>query len=274
MSDFFTELARLAGTANTMPCAVCDSKEAQICATCEDAAFCTKDCQAKGERIHKLLCAIKEEWGDSNPRPDEDSYIALYFPVDGTGPQFYWSNHRLKVQTNDTTGVIEKVDLLSIDNDEVTSGDIEITHNFSTRNKLPHPLTFTVRDCRGTDGSTANLSILELTQGDQCGFWAGPAVLYRWQDHISNADLTYFAAFLKTYKDTAGSLKHALRANELEHVEDSRPELFNTIKENIAAAKDERKCARVTPENSEDELEEPKETPRRIRLRLVLKGGD
>ncbi|PVH77785.1 hypothetical protein DL98DRAFT_534545 [Cadophora sp. DSE1049] len=274
MSDFFTEQSRLVRIMNSDTCALCDNKEAKLCSTCEDTAFCAEGCQAEGERIHKILCAAKGEWRRSTPRPDEDSFIAIYFPVDGTGPEFYWSNHRLMVQTNETTGLVEKSDLLSIDNDEVTSRDTEITHNLATKNKLSNPLTITVRDYRGGDGSTVNLSILEMTQGDQRGLWAGPAVLYRWQDHISNTDLAYFAAFLKTAKDTAGSLKHALRINELDHVEKTRPELFKVVKEKIAAGKEARKAANATAENSEFELEVPKETPRKIRVHFVLMVGD
>ncbi|KAK0111658.1 hypothetical protein ONS95_002003 [Cadophora gregata] len=272
MSGFFIEQSRLAVTMSSMPCALCDSKEATLCPTCEDAAFCTKHCQAEGEWIHKFLCAIKDEWGRSNPRPNEDSYIAIYFPVDGTGPEFYWSNHRLKVQKNELTGTLERSDLLSVDSDEVNSGNIEITHNLVTKNKLPYPLTFTLRDCRGVDGSTVNLSILEMTQGDQRGLWAGPAVLYRFKDHISIADLTYFATCLKTFKDPAGSLNHAFQLNKLENVEKSRPELFAAVKGKVAAKMYARKVANASPENSEVEVVKPKETPQKVRIRLVLNG--
>jgi len=272
--DFLAEPTRLMRKAESMPCALCDSKEALMCSTCEEAAFCIKDCQAEGERIHKILCRIKEQYVHSNPQPNDSSYLALYFPIDGTGPEFYWSNHRLKVHTNEATGQIAKMDLLSVDGEEVTSGNIDITHNLATKNRLAKPLTFTLRDCRGTDGSKANLSILEMTQGDQRGLWAGPAVLYRWQDHISTADLTYFATFLKTAKDKACSLKHALRVNELEDVEKSRPDLFTAVKEKIAAGKKERKGANAAEENNEVEVEGSMPIPKRVQLRLVHKWKD
>lgn len=223
---------------NTLVCEICGSRAGIICTDCEDACFCEGSCRAKGERIHNLVCTELEKWGYATPRPDEQSYIAISLPVDGTGPEFYWSKGRYKVQTNETTRVVEKIDLLSVNGDEVMSGNVEITHNLATKKKLPHPFTFSMRDRRGIDGSTVNLSILEMTRGDQRGLWAGPAVLHRNKEHISLSDLTYFATFLDTFKDEAGLLKHALRVDGLRDVEMTRPGIFNEVKESARSRKE------------------------------------
>ena len=110
-----------------------------------------------------------------------------------------------------------------------------------------------------------------MTQGDQRGLWAGPAVLHRWQDHISTADLTYFATFLKSAKDKTGSLKHALQVNDLEHVQKTRPELFRAVTEKIAAGKEERKAANAAEQNDAVEVEGSMAIPKRVQLRLVHK---
>ncbi|KAH9214304.1 hypothetical protein DL95DRAFT_504214 [Leptodontidium sp. 2 PMI_412] len=227
---------------NSLACALCDSKDAVLC-ICKEAAFCEPGCRAKCLRVHNLLCVEMNRWGFATPRPDDKSYIGIYFPVDGTGPELYWSKNRFKIQKNETTGLVEEIDLLSVDDDEVTSGEVQINCNVATKNELPVPLILSVRDARGCDGSQVNLSILEMTRGDQRGVWAGPAILFCQNEHISIADLTYFSSFLKTFRDKAGSLKHALRVGELAHVQLERPGLFAEVKEMAKIRKEARDTA-------------------------------
>ncbi|KAH7317864.1 hypothetical protein BKA65DRAFT_570398 [Rhexocercosporidium sp. MPI-PUGE-AT-0058] len=227
---------------NKLTCALCDSEDAVPC-TCKSAAFCQASCEAECKRVHNLLCEKLNRWGWETPRPAEDCFIGIYYPVDGTEPELYWSRGRLKVQKSETTGMLEEIDLLSVDEDEVISGDVEINCNVATKSAIPVPLNFVVRDTRGIDGSQVNLSILETTRGDQRGLWAGPAVLFCHNEHVSLADLTYFTNFIKMFRDKEGSLKHALRVGQLSHVEITRPDLFNAVKEMAGIRKEARDAA-------------------------------
>ncbi|CZT53353.1 uncharacterized protein RSE6_14850 [Rhynchosporium secalis] len=224
-----------------LTCALCDSEDAVLCTLCKDTAFCARGCNVTGERIHKLLCPEIERWGQSTARPTEDSYIGILFPENGTSPEFYWSQGRYKLHTNEITGLVERIDLLSVNGKEVTSGDIEIACNLATKNEIPIPFIFSMRDRRVSDGSSVNLSILEMTRGDQRGVWAGPAVIYCRNEHVCLADLTFFTTFLEFYRDKAGSLKHAIRVGELSHVESGRPQLFNEVRQFAQVRKQARK---------------------------------
>jgi hypothetical protein len=71
--------------ANSILC----NKPGRPCAPCKSTAYCSVECQQTDWPLHKLLC---KKFSSFSPRPDSDSKLGLYFPVDSKVPELIWVN--------------------------------------------------------------------------------------------------------------------------------------------------------------------------------------
>jgi len=66
-------------------CTVCNKADATSCSVCKSTAYCSKACEAKNERIHKLLCEKYVEFVTNETRPINSAKLALHFPISAYG---------------------------------------------------------------------------------------------------------------------------------------------------------------------------------------------
>lgn len=68
-------------------CPTCTEAVKLTCDTCHGVSYCSEECQETDWPAHKLLC---NTYKDFQERPNENMRRTIYFPPDGSKPEFVW----------------------------------------------------------------------------------------------------------------------------------------------------------------------------------------
>jgi hypothetical protein len=216
-----------------MRCCVCNASAFSKCITCDSAPYCSPACTTKDEPTHSLLCQPFVEFIRKTPRPSPSAKLALYFPIFEPGnkgqiPQFIWHENLIKVPRDTAAGAL-------LGDDKHNPKDIFIDHNWDTGARLDHAVILHLRHAFQFDGSRANMSLVETTQGEMMMNWRGPLLVYAKPDahytmdqDITLGDFRAFLDYVKTYP-SSGRLGPHLKANLLLELEVTNPTLWNSL---------------------------------------------
>ena len=203
-----TMLAPKCALCNKAPCG---SSQFQKCAGCKAAFYCSKACQKRNWKTHKLVCDQFKPFEATNPRPSAGHKLGLLFSIDAVKPQFVW------VPCNQSTvdQHWEKPDLKQYLGDD---GPIAEMFNASLflakrntglqRHNIDHTVSLHVRERFASDGSTRNQCVAEMMMGKLRHDWKGDIVLLSQAGTLKNppsyqdivpSDLRVAADFFRVY---------------------------------------------------------------------------
>ena len=74
-------------TANQKLCIVCPKPGKKLCQGCKNINYCSRECQKRDWKTHKLLCKTFPDFAD---RPTPDSRRVILFPDNESKPKFIW----------------------------------------------------------------------------------------------------------------------------------------------------------------------------------------
>ncbi|KAK8044487.1 hypothetical protein PG993_004511 [Apiospora rasikravindrae] len=75
-------------------CAYCEQPGKNHCARCENALYCSRECQVKDHPLHKALCKTYGNFTDAK-RPSESHVRAILFPATETQPKLVWIEQKV-----------------------------------------------------------------------------------------------------------------------------------------------------------------------------------
>jgi hypothetical protein len=68
-------------------CIICSNLTPHKCGRCQQASYCTVECQQTDWNVHKMLCS---SFQDFETPPDENRYRAILFDYKKKKPEFVW----------------------------------------------------------------------------------------------------------------------------------------------------------------------------------------
>lgn len=177
----------------TNTCTVCEKHDTKLCNGCKAAAYCSKTCQKKDWRSHKLLCTQISSFSNEH-RPDSFHTRALHFPADKAQPEFIWVKHECGYGDDLKLGLaVDNVSCISNvlpyiltaeeRQDEYAAGgigidDINANPRTKTGRKFDRNIEMIYRDKFLSDGSETNKAMLASTTsyGKMKHDWRGGVV--------------------------------------------------------------------------------------------------
>lgn len=202
-----------------LKCIVCGAADAKACSSCKSSRYCGPKCQKVDWPIHKLLC---KEITALSPRPSEDHYLGILFPVDSKTPQLLW----VECKTIQLAGDDNKFHLPQVEthlgNDKPSPERMIITYNAYRSLEIDHTIIVHVRDNFGSDGSRPNLCVNETREGKGSFEWRGPLVAlhqigdaddpYTFYKDVTLEDLRIVVDWFKTYGSAPRGMPDELKA--------------------------------------------------------------
>ncbi|KAL2214226.1 hypothetical protein CC79DRAFT_1328138 [Sarocladium strictum] len=201
-------------TTTSQACLICEQPNSKLCAVCKGSAYCSKECQKKDWKIHKLLCADFAAL-DLSKRPSADHFRGILLPENDEKPTCVWMKY-----TPDVLGyvLVQHIDLetgvVNFGNDSMHRSahifeDKILGRKLTTLTSLHHRENFL------GDGSSFNKAIrrIDSLKANKPAFWRGPVVIVginevqqqHWKSKRRDAtmkDFRYAADYFLTYKPT------------------------------------------------------------------------
>lgn len=159
----------MAPTAARPACLACGKPSSLKCGGCNDAQYCNQACQRSEWRSHKIICS---KFRDCAPQPAENMRRVIFFPPNGTEPEFRW------LAVDDT---YKYEGLQSVDKKLVgVKGPATkyIVNNMSTQAWLSHHVYMLFDADLGGHNTTPNRAITNATRGRLGRYWYGPIMAY------------------------------------------------------------------------------------------------
>lgn len=154
-------------------CEMCPKAATSTCSKCDNSRYCSKACQKRGNKLHKVLCPSFKTFNDTT-RPSPLHRRAIYFPVNETHPRFIWFPFERKHGQYDSPVC---GDLLG---PRTMMQFVTIRANLTLDRRLEDTITIMVREAGLIDDSARNGSVAAvltplLRVQHQ---WMGPMVVY------------------------------------------------------------------------------------------------
>jgi hypothetical protein len=182
-----------------------------------------------------LLCKNFASFVATSPRPCPSTITALYFPILIYGqkglsaPKVVWINpkHHMQIIKQKKDGSIEYTDAFKHDALEASCALVRNMSRpvaareriiemrlYPKKSVIEEPIALYMRDAWNSDGSRANLTIVEATLGDLHHGWKGPLILYSTMHRdIMLSNFHAFIEFCKVFKIAKKGLSEFLRTN-------------------------------------------------------------
>jgi hypothetical protein len=162
----------------TALCELCPKVATNTCIACGNSRYCSKKCQKRGHKQHKLLCSTFDTFNDTN-RPSELHRRAIYFPVDEAQPRFIWLPFTRKYEA-DYEEMYDSPVRGNLLGPNSFMQLIPIRHNAILKRDLDDTISLMIRGTGLVDGSAMNQSVNTILKGQlQEQFpWAGPMIAY------------------------------------------------------------------------------------------------
>lgn len=155
-------------------CIWCGNEDTEICKGCQDARYCSKQCQKKDWPVHKLVCS---KFAAARDSPGDNYYRCLYFPTDGSGPNFVWLHFETVLAWSP-----EAKALL----DNVNFAGSGATMDTGLGRELGYNLNICYRSAFLGDGSLTNKSIAKLAGVMNSDRFRGPFLVL---GHVDDFDI-------------------------------------------------------------------------------------
>ncbi|KAI1415847.1 hypothetical protein F5Y13DRAFT_138930 [Hypoxylon sp. FL1857] len=158
-------------------CAVCWKEGGSACAACKSCHYCSKACQKRDWKSHKLLCHLIVA---ESERPSPSHIRALYFPDDKPNPELVWipciENSEIPEEPNVPRSEVT-MDLIGR---KAGMGVKRVDWNDFRKKPTPRTIEICHRDTFLIDESppTASLEAAVSHHGQAKFGWRGPLVVF------------------------------------------------------------------------------------------------
>jgi hypothetical protein len=148
---------------NTVSCFACNRPGTQRCSACQNARYCSSECQKKDWVLHKLLC---QSFVDLPARPSPSHYRGILFPDNEAKPRFIWVE-----QTGAKHWGFDREGHLGGGNTD----KLDFNHYGPLKREFGHTISVWYRERFFFDGSPANQSLAKPL---------GPLLTYAWRGRL------------------------------------------------------------------------------------------
>jgi hypothetical protein len=138
----------------TSLCELCPKAATNTCIACGNSRYCSKKCQKRGHKQHKLLCSTFDTFNDTS-RPSELHRRAIYFPVDEAQPRFIWLPFTRKYEA-DYEEMYDRPVRGNLLGPNSFMQLIPIRHNATLKRDLDDTISLMIRETGSVDGSAMN----------------------------------------------------------------------------------------------------------------------
>ncbi|KAF2878598.1 hypothetical protein BDV95DRAFT_479395, partial [Massariosphaeria phaeospora] len=173
-------------------CEECDNPGTVRCSGCRESHYCSKGCQRKGWKLHKILCTTFKDFQDRRAarEPGEIWTRAIYFHPEEEQSRFVWMRSQHGRHNGRRWLKPESYELFAnTENEAMEAHDLssaEFFRNEVRDRDLNHTFFLRYRDDFLSDGSKANGAIRNVVKNT--GYlhdWRGPVVAYG-TGHLTN----------------------------------------------------------------------------------------
>ncbi|KAL9087898.1 MAG: hypothetical protein Q9165_006460 [Trypethelium subeluteriae] len=176
-------------------CCVCNASSTEICAQCRDAHYCSKTCQKKDWKTHKVLC---KDFKILPERPSSAHRLGILLPMDEGSPKLVW------IECRESTGFhdFDKKNFLG----NCIPRRVVVSRNERRGFDLENGVIVHYNDNFLVDGSIPNQCYHKLVGGELAYDWRGPLLLMRslgndeeFYSDMTLSDFRHAIDFLSTY---------------------------------------------------------------------------
>ncbi|CAH0396254.1 unnamed protein product [Bemisia tabaci] len=195
-------------------CIVCQKGNSKLCGQCQGVSYCSRACQVKEWRAHKLFCKEYSNF-KATKRPSQKHFLAILFPVNDSEPKGVWVKK----------GEFYTPDVKSLLGGNTPIGRSPIQFNPVVNRQLTDSIYICYRDEFLFDGSEPNKCIASITALRPGAYtqWLGPIVAYGMVGHamdprvirdLTMADFKHITDYFISYRyGTQVSLVKGVRIN-------------------------------------------------------------
>ncbi|KAI1840214.1 hypothetical protein JX266_013581 [Neoarthrinium moseri] len=149
-------------------CVMCDKPGQKKCGKCNQAAYCSRECQVADWPQHKALCKTFGDFAEDK-RPSNSHVRAILFPAADDKPRFIWLEQKIK--RHETVVMLDKfLDSTSSDTQSISINNALAGMGFAP---IGHGLGIISQSNEAGDNIKLTKSIMSLGKAGHLGPWYG-----------------------------------------------------------------------------------------------------